>query len=277
MKYIVPLKSSLKINNQRKGFPMDRGIWTLHPSGPIAVLTYCRPPINMMSFAALDALDALLTKIETDSVITAVILSSALDGYFVAHADVEDVMRLEQGLPPVGDPAAWDRVTARLGAMRQMTIAAVDGQAWGGGCELALACTFRAVSAKAHFRLLEVSKGAIPGAGGTQRLPRLIGVSKAARLIMSCKTVEAPEALAIGLADVLFERDFMKNVIDWVMPMAQMPAHSLAGAKAAIFKGIDMPLDEALEHEGRIFRALVSSPETKAMGEKTVETKEHRI
>lgn len=93
-------------------------------------------------------------------------------------------------------------------------------------------------------------------------------------MIMSCKTVGAEEAIAIGLADVMFERDFMKNVMEWIMPMATMPPHSLAGAKEAVYKGIHVPLQQALLHEERIFRALVSSLETKALGEKTIETKE---
>jgi enoyl-CoA hydratase len=247
-------------------------MWTLQCLEPVAIMTFNRPPINMMSFAALNELNQLLMEIEKERKLTAVIINSAVDGYFVAHADVDDIMRLEQGLPSVGDPDAWDWVTLRLGSMPQITVAAVDGQAWGGGCELALACTFRAISKRAHFRLLEVSKGAIPGAGGTQRLPRLIGLSKAAQIIMSCRVVEAEEALSIGLADTLVEGDFLKSILDWVAPMASMPSHSLAGAKEAILKGIDMPLAKALEIERCKFKALISSPETKAMGKKTIET-----
>ena len=87
--------------------------------------------------------------------------------------------------------------------MPQPVVAAVDGQAWGGGCELSLACTLRVASERAHFGQPEVAVGIIPGAGGTQRLPRLVGAGRAAELVLSARIIDAPEALRIGLVEAV--------------------------------------------------------------------------
>jgi enoyl-CoA hydratase/carnithine racemase len=104
--------------------------------------------------------------------------------------------------PPHG-PEAWGCALNRISAIPQPVIAAVNGQAWGGGFELALSCLLRLASPAAHFRFPEVADGAIPGAGGTQRLPRLIGLPQAARLILGGELVTAREALPLGLVEAL--------------------------------------------------------------------------
>ena len=87
--------------------------------------------------------------------------------------------------------------------MPQPVVAAIDGQAWGGGCELSLACTLRVASERAHFGQPEVAVGIIPGAGGTQRLPRLVGAGRAAELVLSARIIDAAEALRIGLVEAV--------------------------------------------------------------------------
>lgn len=118
----------------------EQQFFELALEGSLAVITYRRPPINMLSFQALGQLEKLLLSLKDQDELSVVVLTGGMKGYFAAHADVDDVMRMEKGQPPAGDPDAWDRVNALLGELPQLTVAAVNGQAWGGGCETALAC-----------------------------------------------------------------------------------------------------------------------------------------
>ena len=125
-----------------------------------------------------------------------------------------------------------------LESMPQPVVAAVDGQAWGGGCELSLACTLRVASERAHFGQPEVAVGIIPGAGGTQRLPRLVGAGRAAELVLSARIIDAAEALRIGLVEAVLPTDgFVDAVLEWVQPMATKPRPALFAAKRAVIEG----------------------------------------
>jgi enoyl-CoA hydratase len=235
-------------------------IWTITRRGTIAIVTFERPPENALSFRALELLDPALLAIGADEAVSVVVITGAVSGYFIAHADLDDVGRMARGEPAQGDPAIYRRVLARLEFLPQPVVAAVNGQAWGGGMELALACSFRLMARTAHFCQLEVSKGAIPGAGGTQRLPRLIGLSRALRLILTSQVVRAQEAFALGLADaVLPDQDFMSHVLEWLGPLAAQPRHALVAAKAAVMQGLQLPFERALDNEARLFMEAVTS------------------
>jgi enoyl-CoA hydratase/carnithine racemase len=160
-------------------------------------------------------------------------------GYFVAHADLDDLAALGRGEAVAGDPGSWARAFALLDAMPQVVVAAVNGQAWGGGCELSLACTLRVAATSAHFGQPEVAVGIIPGAGGTQRLPRLVGAGRAAELILSARTIDAAEAHRIGLVEaVLPDEGFLDHVRAWVEPIATKPRHAVVAGKRAILDGL---------------------------------------
>ena len=146
--------------------------------------------------------------------------------------------------------------------MPQPTIAAINGQAWGGGCELSLACTMRVVAASGHFAQPEVNVGIIPGAGGTQRLPRLVGAGRAAELVLSGRAVGAAEAVAIGLAnDALADDGFVDAVVAWAEPIASKPRSALAAAKRAMLEGLSLPLADGLRLEGQLFLGLQTGTE----------------
>ena len=150
--------------------------------------------------------------------------------------------------------------------MPQPVVAAVDGQAWGGGCELSLACTLRVASERAHFGQPEVAVGIIPGAGGTQRLPRLVGAGRAAELVLSARIIDAAEALRIGLVEAVLPNDgFVARVLEWVQPMATKPRPALFAAKRAVIDGLRLPLDEGLRLEGRLFIECQARPDTIAL------------
>jgi enoyl-CoA hydratase/carnithine racemase len=242
-------------------------MWDAARHGTVAVLTYTRPPENVIGFADLAELDDALLRQSGDDRVRVIVLTGGLPGYFIAHADLADVAALTDDVDtgPYG-PEAWERALSRISAIPQPVIAAVNGQAWGGGFEVALSCLMRVASPAATFRFVEVGEGAIPGAGGTQRLPRLIGLPRAARLILGGEAIGAEEARSLGVVEaVLPETGFLDAVLSWAAPLAAQPRHSLAAAKRALIQGARLPLDQGLVLEQGIFRHLLSSPQTKAL------------
>jgi enoyl-CoA hydratase/carnithine racemase len=178
-------------------------------------------------------------------------------------------MRLGRAEPVEGDPGSWARTFALFSSMPQPVIAAVNGQAWGGGCELALACTMRVASTVAHFSQPEVTVGIIPGAGGTQRLPRTVGPGRAAELVLSGRAVDAEEALRIGLVEAVLPADeFLEHVLAWALPIAQKPRHAIVAAKQALVAAQALPLDEGLRAEGRLFVECQTDAATIALEER---------
>ena len=172
------------------------------------MLTFTRPPSNWISIAAMTELaDALHEIAGRTSDVTVVVLTGGVDGYFIAHADLDDLASLGRGESVEGDPRAWRRALSTLESMPQPTVAAIDGQAWGGGCETALACTVRLGSERAHLGQPEVTVGLIPGAGGTQRLPRIAGPAVGAELCTIGRVLDADEALRVGLLNAVLPTD----------------------------------------------------------------------
>jgi enoyl-CoA hydratase len=241
--------------------------------GATALLTFTRPPRNMMSMAAMSELEERLTVLAADDAISVVVITGGVPGYFVAHADLDDLSRLGRGEAVEGDPGSWGRAFALLESMPQPVVAAINGQAWGGGCELALACTMRVAAEAGHLGQPEVSVGIIPGAGGTQRLPRVVGPGRAAELFLSGRGFDAHVAERIGLVEaVLPDVDFVERVYDWVAPMADKPRPALVAAKRAVVDGAHLPLDEGLALEGRLFIECQTRPDTIAIQEAASQT-----
>jgi enoyl-CoA hydratase/carnithine racemase len=245
-------------------------VWSANAVGNVAVLTYVRKPENVLGFADLAELESVLTRMAGDERISVVVLTGGIEGFFVAHADLADVAALLADRPTgQHGPVMWGRTLALLSTIPQPVVAAVNGQAWGGGCELALACLMRVASESAHFRFPEVAGGAIPGAGGTQRLPRLIGLPNAARLILGGEIVRAKHAVQIGLVNaVLPDEGFMDAVLRWVAPIAAQPRHSVAAAKRALIDGLALSLDDGLTAEQEIFRTILRSTQTRSLHER---------
>jgi enoyl-CoA hydratase len=247
--------------------------WSVERRDGIAVCTFTRPPRNFMSFAAMTELEGVLGALASDESASIVVLTGGVDGYFIAHADLDDLSKIGRGEAVEGDPTSWFRTLALLEAMPQPTVAAINGQAHGGGSELSWACTLRLIAESGHMGQPEVVVGIIPGAGGTQRLPRLIGAGRAAELILSGRVVRADEALALGLVNaVLPHNGFVDHVIDWLQPMSRHPRAALAAAKKAVVEGLRMPLDEGLRLEGRLFMELQTSPEAIELEERASQT-----
>jgi enoyl-CoA hydratase len=246
--------------------------WSIEHDGPVAIATFTRPPRNLMSMAAMGELEVLLDEVSRDERVTVLVLTGGVPGYFVAHADLDDLAALGRGEPVEGDPGSWGRAFALLDSMPQPVVAAANGQAWGGGCELSLACTLRVAAASAHYGQPEVAVGIIPGAGGTQRLPRLIGPGRAAELILSGRIIDAEEALRIGLVEAVLPDDgFVEHVRRWVDPIATKPRHAVIAAKRAILDGLRMRFEDGLRREGQLFLECQLRPDTVAIQERVAD------
>ncbi|XRQ09108.1 enoyl-CoA hydratase/isomerase family protein [Actinomadura welshii] len=239
-------------------------MWTRKDGDGVAVLTYRNPPRNFLTFAALEELDAELARLETDPDISVVMLTSGVPGYFVAHADLDELAELSRG--PVPRARIWYTAMRRIERLPQPVIAAIDGQAWGGGLELSLACTLRWASADAHFSLLETALGIIPGAGGTQRLARLIGPGRAADVVLSGDVLTAEQARTAGIVErVLPTPVFQTEALRLAHRMASRPAAALAAAKRALIEGSRLPLTEGLRLEAGLFAERLASPESREL------------
>lgn len=239
-------------------------VWTERREGAVAVLSYRNPPRNFLTFAALAELGEILRQISADDAISVVVLRSEVPGYFVAHADLEELARLAAG--PVPEARSWYTTMRLVETMPQPVIAAIDGQSWGGGVELALSCALRWASAAAHFALIETSLGIIPGAGGTQRLIRLLGRGDATELVLSGEVVDAERAREVGLVGRVFATEnFDEAVLAAATAMARKPLTALAAAKRVLRDGAELSIADAFRLEGATFADLLATPESVAL------------
>ena len=240
--------------------------WTLEHHDGVAVLTFRRAPANWMDLVSMGELaDHLAAIAEQTEAVRVVMLTGGLDGYFIAHADLDDLAKLAAGEPIEGDLSSWARALHLLDSMPQPTVAAIDGQAWGGGCETALACTMRIGSERAHLGQPEIVVGIIPGAGGTQRLPRLVGSGIGAELCLTGRIVQAEEADRIGLLNaVLPTEGFRAAAIAWCQAISRHPAAAIFAAKRAVVEGLRGSLAEGLALEGRLFLEINASDDARA-------------
>jgi len=216
----------------------------------VALVRLDRPKANALSAEVLAQLQAAAEDLTADPPGAVVLWGGRR--IFAAGADIVE-------LGDAGAAAVGANFAAALGALASVpraTIAAVNGFALGGGLELALACDFRVCAEDARFGLPEVLLGVIPGGGGTQRLPRLIGASRAKELIFTGRQVRAEEALAIGLVNRVVAPDYvLEAALTWAAELAHGPlvAHGLA--KAAVDRGLEGSLADGLVVEQEAFTA----------------------
>jgi len=185
--------------------------------GRCAILTLNRPEVrNALNLAMVRELSAVLTELESDGGVGAVILTGAGEKAFVAGADIEEL----EARDAIGSLAAINgRLFRQIETFPAPVIAAIRGFALGGGCEMALACDLRVCGVGAKFGQPEVGLGIIPAAGGTQRLPRLIGLSHAKDLVLTGRIIDAEEALRIGLVNRMVPDD---RVLDEARALAEL-------------------------------------------------------
>jgi enoyl-CoA hydratase len=232
----------------------------------VCTITLNRPTVlNALNQRMLGELEAVLAEAAGDSEVAALILTGAGDKAFVAGADIQE---LSGHTPATGREAALygQAVFSLLETMGKPSIAAINGFALGGGCELALACTIRLASRTARLGQPEVKLGLLPGYGGTQRIARLCGPGVALELCLSGEMISAEEALRIGLVNHVYEPQEL-------LPAAEGLARKIAGnapvavrlAMEAIRRGLQMPLEEGLVLEATLF-AMCCGTEDMAEG-----------
>jgi enoyl-CoA hydratase/carnithine racemase len=224
-----------------------------HESG-VATVTLNRPDArNALSRAVNNDLARIATELGGDRSVRAVVLTGAGDRAFCAGADLKERRGVSaEDTGPYVD--AISRAIESWARIPQPTIAVVNGFAFGGGFELALACDFRIASDSAAFALTEVRLGIMPGAGGSQRLPRLIGVARAKELILLGRRVSGREAFAIGLVTACVAAADLGTALDELLDeLSACAPLSVQMAKEAIDRGIEVGIDEGLRIERRCY------------------------
>jgi enoyl-CoA hydratase/carnithine racemase len=226
--------------------------------GAVATIRFDRPPMNAINAQMQEELRAAATRVSADPAVRAVILYGG-EKVFAAGADVKEFAGQDHAYM-MRDAA---RVMSALDALARIpkpVIAAVTGYALGGGCELALTADFRVSADNAKWGQPEILLGIIPGMGGTQRLPRLVGPARAKDLIYTGRFVDAQEALEIGLVDaVVPAAEVYAAAVAMAQKFAKGPALAMAAAKAAIDGGLDVDLASGLRLESHLFASVFAT------------------
>lgn len=227
----------------------------------VAVITLNRPSVlNALSSALLGELSDALTTIDGNRNVRAVVITGSGEKAFAAGADIAEFKTIDGAVAGAAFARRGQAIFSRIAEMRVPVVAAVNGFALGGGCELALACDFRIASENARFGQPEVNLGLVPGYGGTQRLIRICGIGAAMYLCLSGEMIDANDALRFGLvqkvvplAELLEEAKRIGGVIAAKAPLA------IEAAKRAIVAGAVVPLAEGIEIEALHFGAMTTT------------------
>jgi enoyl-CoA hydratase len=231
--------------------------------GPVALLTLDNPPVNVVSIGVLEHLVARLAEVEAEPRARVVVLASASDKAFGAGANIKEMAPLT---PPEAarHGARGQAATVALERLPMPVIAAVNGSALGGGCELALACDLILASEDARFGQPEINLGLMPGWGGTQRLPRWIGPAQARYWIMTGRPVTAREAEAMGLVlKVVPKAELLASALALAEELAGKSATALAAIKLAVNHAIAPGRDRDLAYELELWQQLFATADQK--------------
>jgi len=221
----------------------------------IAVVTVNRPRVlNALNEATLSELEAAFKELETDDEVRAIILTGAGDRAFIAGADINELRALSSAHQAQAFARRGQELLAHIENLEKPVIAAINGYALGGGCEIAMACDIRLAADTAKLGQPEINLGIIPGYGGTQRLPRLVGRGMAKLLILTGDMIDAHEALRIGLVDrVVPAARLMDEARALARTLAEKPPIALALAKRAINVGMELDLASGCAYEASLF------------------------
>ncbi len=233
-------------------------------NGAVGQITIDRPEaLNALNSAVLKELDQVLDQVDLEQ-IRCLVITGAGEKSFIAGADVAEMsdMNEEQGK---AFGKTGNDLFRKIESFPVPVIAAINGFALGGGNELAMSCDIRICSENAVFGQPEAGLGITPGFGGTQRLARLIGsTSKAKEILYTCRNIKADEALQIGLVSAVYPiADLMTEATKMAMRIAGQAPIAIRNIKKAVNEGLDMPIDQAIEHEIGLFGACFASEDQK--------------
>ncbi|NKY58398.1 enoyl-CoA hydratase/isomerase family protein [Nocardia flavorosea] len=216
-------------------------------SAAVATVTIDRPPVNAVDPALISELLTALPPLVADPGVRCLVVRGT-GRCFVAGADIRVMRELTEETQRAMRP--WVEVQRLLETAPKPVLAAINGHALGGGAELTLACDMRVMSASATIGFPEIELGLFPGAGGSQRLPRLLGAHRAKLLMMQGSRLNAEEALRVGLVDeVVADTEFSARVDELAAALAAKPTRTVGLLKDVVERGLELPLDEALELE----------------------------
>jgi len=231
--------------------------------GRVAILTVNRPDkLNALNQAVRDEMLVHLAAIEKDDSIGAVVITGAGEKSFIAGADIQEFA----GRSPFDqrEAMAFPRVFDVMANFPKPVIAMINGFCLGGGCELAMSCDLRIASDKARFGQPEIKLGLIPGGGGTQRLPRLVGMGNAMRLILTGDMIAAAEALQIGLVDQVFPHDELRaKTLELAAKIASFSPLTVRVAKEGMRASERMAIEEGILYERDLFCLCFSTEDKK--------------
>lgn len=232
----------------------------------IAKMVIDNPPVNVLSADVIEQLTLVIEEIENDPEVKAVIITGEGDKAFVAGGDIKGFPEwMGKGVEEAKNKSLWlQEPLNRIERMSRPTIAAINGVALGGGCELALCCDIRIAEDQIMIGLPEITLGLFPGAGGTQRLPRLVGKAKAKEMIFTGKPLSAAEAKEIGLVNHVVPRGkSLEKAMDMAESITSFSLPALSFAKRSIDIGFEQPLYEGLVTEAEYFGHVFQTKDVK--------------
>ncbi|TDP91896.1 enoyl-CoA hydratase/isomerase family protein [Labedaea rhizosphaerae] len=232
-------------------------------SAGVMVVTMAHGRANALGPPILDGLSAALDEADQRDDVRTIVIASAIPGFFAAGADIKHMSAIDgASFAAYGDRLRG--VLDRIAAPPRITIAAVDGLALGGGLELAMAASMRVAGTDAKFGLPEVKLGLIPGAGGTQRLPRLVGRGRAIDIMATARQVRAGEARSIGLVDRVVEAgQALAGAVELGKELRAFSRPALSAVLRTVDAAFDLPLDEGLRYEAAQVQELFEHGEAK--------------
>jgi enoyl-CoA hydratase len=231
--------------------------------GRVAVVTIDRPEkLNALSQQVRDEMLEVLGRLEGDDGVGVVVITGAGDKSFIAGADIGEF----DGRSPFDQRQAMrsPRIFDAMASFPKPVIAMINGFCLGGGCELAMSCDLRVASDRARFGQPEIKLGLIPGGGGTQRLPRLVGMGHAMRLILTGEMIGAEEARAIGLVEMVVPHDELRErTLELAAAIAAKSPLTVRVAKEALRASEQLPLEDGIRYERDLFCLCFSSDDMK--------------
>jgi len=231
-------------------------------SNGVGTIRMDRPPMNAINEQVVTELEIAARAASTDDRVKAVIVYGG-DKIFAAGADIKEMAEASP-VAMMNRMGGLQAVFSQVEEIPKVVIAAINGFALGGGCELSLACDFRVLADNAKIGQPEILLGIIPGAGGTQRLPRLVGPARAKDVIYSGRFLDCNDALAIGLVDVVVPADQVySKAVEMAARYARGPLVALRAAKIAINRGLQVDMQNGMLIEREVFVNLFSTEDQK--------------
>ena len=229
--------------------------------GAVAVVTIDHPPVNALSAPLLDELESELERLDADEGVRAIVLKGAGERAFVAGADISEFPALREAASNEGGSARGiQKLGARMDAARTPFVAAIHGFCLGGGLELAMCCDIRVAAEGAQLGQPEIKLGLIPGGGGTQRLPRLVGLGRAMLLNLTGDWVDAHTAYEWGLVErVVPKEQLLETALGIARSISQRSPIAVAVLRELARTTRDLPLEEGLRREADGFRRCLAS------------------